>query len=80
MDTNLIKEIINKSITSDSIEIFDTTGTGDHFRAVIISDIFKGMSLVDRHKLVYKSLNQYLTKEIHALELVTKTTKEIIDD
>ena len=76
MDINLIKEIIKKSIDCKSIDVVDTTGTSDHFKVVVISDMFQGMSLVDRHKLVYKSLEQYLTKEIHALQLVTKTKEE----
>ena len=76
MDINLIKEIIKKSIDCESVDVIDTTGTADHFKVVVISDMFKGMSLINRHKLVYKSLEQYLTKEIHALQLITKTKDE----
>ena len=76
MDINLIKELVKESINDAYIEVFDTTGTGDHFKVVVISSIFEGMSLIDRHKLIYKSLNQYLTKEIHALQLETKTKEE----
>ena len=76
MDTNLIKEIIEETINTSKVEILDTTGTGDHFNALIVSDIFEEMSLINRHKLVYKSLSQFLTKEIHALQLKTLTTKE----
>ena len=76
MDINLIKEIIEKTIADANVEVLDTTGTGDHFKAVVISNVFEGMSLIDRHKLVYKSLDKYLTNEIHALQLETKTREE----
>ena len=76
MDTNLIKEMIRIAISDANIEVYDTTGTADHFKVVIISDIFNGMSLIDRHKLIYKSLEEYITKEIHALQLITQTKEE----
>ena len=76
MDTNLIKEMIQRAISDANIEVYDTTGTADHFKVIIISDIFDGMSLIDRHKLIYKSLDEYITKEIHALQLITQTKEE----
>ena len=76
MDTTLIKEMIKKTISDADIQVYDTTGTNDHFKVVIISDVFKGMSLINRHKLIYKSLDAYITKEIHALQLVTQTKEE----
>ena len=76
MDANLIKEMIRIAISDANIEVYDTTGTADHFKVIIISDIFDGMSLIDRHKLIYKSLDEYITKEIHALQLITQTKEE----
>ena len=76
MDANLIKEMIRVAISDANIEVYDTTGTADHFKVIIISDIFDGMSLIDRHKLIYKSLDEYITKEIHALQLITQTKEE----
>ena len=32
---------------------------------------FEGMSLIQQHQAVYKTLGDYLTKEIHALQLKT---------
>ena len=80
MDSNLIKEMIKKSIFGANIKVFDTTGTGDHFKVIVISNTFNGMPLIERHKLIYKSLNQYLTKEIHALEIITQTNKEYANE
>tara|TARA_Y100001970_G_scaffold289631_1_gene420642 strand:- start:3519 stop:3761 length:243 start_codon:yes stop_codon:yes gene_type:complete len=76
MDTNLIKEMIKKTISNAKVEVYDTTGTSDHFKVVVLSDIFEGMSLINRHKLIYKSLDQYITKEIHALQIIAQTNNE----
>ncbi|MEC4679922.1 MAG: BolA/IbaG family iron-sulfur metabolism protein [Nitrospirota bacterium] len=43
-------------LTDPHVEVADTTGTDDHFSAVIISDDFKELSLIEQHQLVYKTL------------------------
>ena len=77
MDTKSIKNIIQSSLSDSQVEVIDTTGGGDHFSVVVISDIFENMSLINRHKLIYKALNQFISKEIHALQLKTLTKKEL---
>ena len=76
MDTKSIKNIIESKLAESKAEVIDTTGTGDHFSVTVISNLFKNMSLINRHKLIYKALNQFLNKEIHALQLKTVTDEE----
>jgi len=76
MDTKSIKNIIQDALNKSQVEVIDTTGGGDHFSVVVISDIFENMNLVNRHKLIYNALNKFLNKEIHALQLKTLTKKE----
>lgn len=71
MEANKVKELITAGLASSHVEVADTTGTGDHFSAVVVSDDFIELSLVEQHQLVYKTLGNYLTKEIHALQLKT---------
>ena len=73
METNKISELISSGLNNAHVEVTDTTGGGDHFSATVISDDFEGLSLVDQHQLVYKTLGNYLTNEIHALQLKTMT-------
>ena len=73
METNKISELISSGLNNAHVEVTDTTGGGDHFSATVISDDFEGLSLVDQHQLVYKTLENYLTNEIHALQLKTMT-------
>ena len=76
MDTKSIKNIIEDSLAKSHVEVIDTTGGGDHFSVMVISDLFKDMNLINRHKLIYRALNQFLNKEIHALQLKTLTEEE----
>ena len=71
MEESKVKELITAGLAVSHVEVTDTTGTGDHFSAVVVSDDFIELSLVEQHQLVYKTLGNYLTKEIHALQLKT---------
>ena len=71
MEPESVKELIAKGIPDAMIEVIDTTGTKDHFSAVVISSSFEGLSLIDQHKQVYKAVGEHMTKEIHALQLKT---------
>lgn len=46
---------------------------GGHFRALIVSDRFAGLSRVKAQQLVYGALGSWMGKEIHALSIQTLT-------
>ena len=46
-----------------------------HFKLVIVSDLFKDLSLVQRHKKVFESLGVTMDK-IHALSMTTYDLNE----
>jgi Stress-induced morphogen (activity unknown) len=48
----------------------------DHLATTVVSPAFEGEDLVDQHSLVYDSLEEHLTSEIHALKLTTYTPAE----
>ena len=76
METEKVKELIMNGIPDAHVEVIDTTGTKDHFSTIVVSDLFNDLNIVKQHQMVYKSLESYLTKEIHALQLKTLTTAE----
>ena len=76
MNINSIKQKVKDKISEARVEVVDTTGTGDHFSILVISDIFNKMTLINRHKLIYQSLDKYVTKEIHALQIKAYTEEE----
>ncbi len=67
-----IKKNILEAIPDASIDIKDLMGDNNHYSATIKSKVFKGMSKIEQHKLVYKSLKGKMGNELHALSLTTE--------
>ena len=44
-----------------------------HFRVRIVSDQFKGLTTIQRHRLVYKAVGDLMETDIHALAIETST-------
>ena len=67
-----ITDLITKSIPDATIEIKDLMGDNNHYSAKIISKVFNGISKIEQHKLVYKSLKGKMGNELHALSITTE--------
>ena len=67
-----IKKLIKESIPDASIDIKDLMGDSNHYAAVIKSKMFNGLSKIEQHKLVYKSLKGKMGNELHALSISTE--------
>jgi acid stress-induced BolA-like protein IbaG/YrbA len=53
------------------------SGDGSHFEAIVIGEMFDGMSLVKKQQTVYKTLGDKITSgELHALTIKTFTPGE----
>lgn len=72
-----IRGRIEAALPGAAVEVEDTTGTGDHFRATVTSGAFAGLSRIQQHKLVYGALESDLGGAIHALALKTATPSTI---
>ena len=54
------------------IEVFDLTGTSDHWEVSVRSEAFKGLSRIEQHQHVMKAFAAELkTGEVHALSIKT---------
>jgi len=59
------------------VSLTDRTGTMDHFTIQVISNLFEGKSLLDRHRMIYQALEEPMKDgRIHALEIQAKTVEE----
>ncbi len=62
---------------SDLVDFLDQRGDGKHYALRIISDKFTSLNRIQRSKMVYSLLNDYLTTgKIHALQMELKTPEE----
>ncbi len=72
-----IKEKLGQELSEAKIEVVDLTGTNNHFAVEVVSPAFESKSLIQRHQMVYRVLNEKIsTGEIHALSITAKTPKE----
>jgi stress-induced morphogen len=65
--------MIRASMPDAHVEVWDRTGTMDHFDVLIRSNAFAGKSLLDRHRMVEKALKPAREDgRIHALAIRTE--------
>ena len=77
LDPKVLKARIEAALPGSQVEVRDTTGTGDHFEARVVSGAFAGLSMVQQHQKVYAPLQDVLaTGELHALALKTYTPEQ----
>ena len=74
-----IQTRIKAALPDAVVSVVDTTGSGDHFDATVVSSAFAGKGPVERHRLVYAALKDVMlgpSAPIHALALTTETPEE----
>ena len=76
---------LSNLITVSYLELKDSTGKhvhhdnfdgGLHLSAIIVSDDFNNLGLLERHQLVYNALGSMIKNEIHAFSMKTFTNSE----
>jgi BolA family transcriptional regulator, general stress-responsive regulator len=78
-----IREALEQALQPRHLEIIDEShlhaghaGARDgrgHFRVIIESEAFEGLTLVQRHQLVYRAVGDLMTTDVHALGVVART-------
>ena len=71
MEASEIERMIKAALPDAEIIITDLAGDGDHYRAQVISEAFRGLSRVRQHQLVYAALGGNVGGVLHALALET---------
>lgn len=69
-------EVINDSASHAGHAAARATPTAGHFKVVMTSEIFEGLSPIKRHRLVYEKLSALMDSHIHALSLSLRAPNE----
>lgn len=73
MQADDIIAMIKDALPDSTVELVDLAGDGDHYKAIITSPSFAGLSRIAQHQKVYGALKGKMGGELHALALETKT-------
>jgi acid stress-induced BolA-like protein IbaG/YrbA len=68
-----IKRAIEAGFACEHVRV---VGDGQHFEALIVSNVFEGLPKVQRHQRVYAALGDRMREEVHALSMKTLTPAE----
>jgi len=71
MSVQELEGLLREAFADADIKIEDLAGDGDHYRAVVRSDVFAGKSRVAQHQMVYAALKGRMGGQLHALALET---------
>jgi stress-induced morphogen len=71
-----LERMVAAALPGARVSARDLTGGEDHYELTVISEVFEGRSLVERHRMVYGPLAEPLKGPLHALVLKTFTPKE----
>ena len=74
MQADDIIAMIKEALPDAQVELVDLAGDGDHYKAVITSLSFAGLSRIAQHQAVYAALKGKMGGELHALALETKVS------
>lgn len=74
MNPEDVQKMIKTGLPDCEVKV---TGDGSHFEAVVIGEVFDGLSLVKKQQKVYATLGDKITSgEVHALTIKTFTAEE----
>ncbi|MCX5614058.1 BolA family protein [Bombella saccharophila] len=72
MTAEEIEKTLRTAFPGAQIVVEDLAGDGDHFACEVVSDVFRGLSRVKQHKLVYDAFGDRVGTELHALAVKTR--------
>lgn len=82
----IIKETLTTELDAEFVDVMDDSalhaghlgaqGGGGHYRLVVVSIRFEGLSRVAAQRQVYAALGELMTTNIHALEIRTFTPEQ----
>lgn len=74
IDPQLIIDTLKAELEEAHVDVFDTTGTSDHFIIYARSKSFEGKNTMQRHRMVNTILKPYVESgALHAAQLKLET-------
>ena len=85
--TQKIQAILQEKLSASKVEVVDEShlhaghseakiSGGGHYSVVVVSEMFKGKTILARHRMIYQALSEELKTSIHALAIKAYTGRE----
>lgn len=72
-----VAEKLRAAIPDSRVEVVDLTGTDDHLEARVVSPTFEGKSAIERHRMVYAPVRDWIDDDtVHALSVKAWTPQQ----
>ena len=81
-----IEDVLRDKLEAQHVEVIDQSslheghlgsqGGGGHFRVLVVSDRFRGLTQIAAQRVVYEALGDLMMIDIHALSMRTLTPEE----
>ena len=82
----LLEEILKTHVPNGTIKLINETSLHNvplseltHIKLIIIADLFKTKTRIERHKIVYKIIEENFPYKLHAISLHLFSSEEITD-
>jgi stress-induced morphogen len=76
MSPDQVERLVQGVMPDATVSVSDMTGTSDHFSVLVVSESFRGKSLIERHRMMHRIFETYLAGPIHAVKYKTLTPEE----
>ena len=69
---NELENIVQVKFPNSTFECIETISDGDHWKLVISSPEFEGMTRLQKHRVVNERMKEEIDRQIHSIEFVIK--------
>lgn len=71
MNHHHVVQLIQSKLAGSTVEVIDLTGMHDHIEVHVTSELFRGKSLLDQHKIIMNIMRESLRGPLHAIKIKT---------
>jgi len=71
-----VKQLLDGAFPDSEIDVFDLAEGQDYLGITVLSPAFKGLSILEQHRLVMDQLRETLKEELHAVKIKTRVKND----
>lgn len=83
-----IENILREKLSVSTVSVLDQShlhaghseakiSSGGHYSIIVVADVFKGKTTLERHRMIYQALAEELKTSIHALAIKAHSPEEV---